>query len=54
MVVFVPGASNTPQTVVVNLTVIPPLAEEAEHVIDALNTDKLLSFIFQVKRRATF
>jgi len=54
MVVSAPGASNTPQTVVVNLTIDPPLAENAERVIDALDADKLLSFIFQVKRRATF
>ena len=37
-----PGASNTPQTAVVNLTINPPLVEEAEQVIDALDTDKLL------------
>lgn len=37
-----PGASNTPQTVVVNLTINPPPAEETEQVIDALDTDKLL------------
>lgn len=37
-----PGVSNTPQTVVVNLTINPPPAEEAEQVIDALDTDGLL------------
>jgi len=37
-----PVASNTPQTVVVNLTIFPPPAEETERVIDALDTDKLL------------
>ncbi len=37
-----PRASNTPQTVVVNLTINPPPAEETERVIDALDTDKLL------------
>jgi len=41
-----PEASNTPQTIVVNLTINPPPVEEteptAEQVIDALDTDKLL------------
>ncbi len=40
------GASNTPQTIVVNLTINPPPVEEteptAEQVIDALDTTKLL------------
>jgi len=39
-------ASNTPQTIVVNLTINPPPAQEpeqvAEQTIDALDTDKLL------------
>jgi len=40
------GASNTPQTIVVNLTINPPPVQEteptAEQVIDALDTTKLL------------
>jgi len=44
------GASNTPQTIVVNLTINPPPVQEteptaeqvAEQTIDALDTDKLL------------
>ena len=35
------GAANTPQTVIVNLTINPP-AKEKEEAIDALDTDKLL------------
>lgn len=46
-----PGASNTPQTVVVNLAVIPPLAEEAEQVIDALDTDKLLEIGYSYPKK---
>ena len=37
-----PNATNTPQTVVVNLTINPPAKEEAK-VIDALDTDNLLA-----------
>ncbi len=41
-----PGAANTPQTVVVNLTINPPAEEEEEkveeEVIDALDTERLL------------
>lgn len=35
------GATNTPQTVVVGLTISPPVQEE-EKVLDALDTDRLL------------
>jgi len=39
IIISAPGAANTPQTVVVNLTISPP---EEEEVIDALDTDRLL------------
>ena len=45
------GDANTPQTVVVNLTINPP-AEEEEEAIDALDTDKLLDIGYNYPEKA--
>ena len=50
------GAANTPQTVVVNLTINPPVEEEEdkveEEIIDALDTEKLLDIGYNHPEKA--
>jgi hypothetical protein len=50
VIISASGATNTPQTVVVNFTISPPVEEE-EKVLDALDTDELLNIGYNYPER---